>query len=93
MADTPKNLKQLEDATPELIRKLAELAKDLSPAERAVFSEIIESAAIHTQVVQAHDEGAQELVYAKPKSVHSTIGMKRQFAELPSLLGLETDGK
>jgi len=89
MADEPKNLKALEQATPKLIEKLSELTKRLTPEEKVVFSEIIESAALHTNVVQAHDEGADGLEFMKPKSVHSTTEMKRQYSKLPETLGLK----
>lgn len=88
-SNAPKNLKALEQATPQLIEKLAGLTKTLSPEEKLVFSEIIESAALHTNLVQAHAEGAKDLEFAKPKSVHSTVDMKRQYANLPRTLGLE----
>lgn len=88
----PKNLKELEAATPKLISKLKAMAETLTEEERAVFSEIIESAAIHTKVVQAHDEGDPDLVFAKPKSVHSTVRMKEEFAKLPRTLGLTQKG-
>lgn len=88
MANEPKNLKALEEATPSLIKKLAELTKTLSDDEKLVFSEIIESAALHSGLVQAHEEGEGELVFMKPKSVHSTIKMKEAYAQLPKTLGL-----
>lgn len=88
LSSVPKNLKALEEATPELIEKLTKLTKTLSPEEKLVFSEIIELAALHTSLVQAHDEGAKDLDFAKPKSVHSTTNMKRQYAALPKTLGL-----
>ena len=93
MVTEPKNLQALEDATPQLIEKLAGLAASLSPEEKLVFSEIIESAALHTALVQAHDEGAADIMHEKPKSVHSTLEMKRQFAELPSTLGLHQNSE
>jgi hypothetical protein len=84
----PKNLKELETALPSLVSKLKRLQKELTPEEQLVFSEIIESAAIHTRVVQAHEEGASEIVFAKPKSVHSTVKMKEAYVKLPKTLGL-----
>lgn len=87
--DAPKNLKELEAALPSLIDKLKELQKSLSPEEKLVLSEIIESAALHTDLVEAHEEGAPELAYTKPKSVHSTVAMKKQYKQLPEVLGLK----
>ncbi|ALV07412.1 hypothetical protein [Roseateles depolymerans] len=84
----PKNLDALEAATPTLIKKLAEMSKTLTPEEKQVLSEIVESAAIHTKLVQAHEEGDGDLVFMKPKSVHSTIKMKKAYADLPKKLGL-----
>lgn len=89
MATQPKNLKALEAATPTLIKKLAELTKTLTPEEKSVLSEIVDSAAIHTKLVQAHEEGSKDLVFAKPKSVHSTVKMKKAYADLPKKLGLK----
>lgn len=88
MANEPKNLAALEAATPTLIKKLSELTKTLTPEEKQVLSEIVESAAIHTRLVQAHEEGDGDLVFMKPKSVHSTVKMKKTYADLPKKLGL-----
>ena len=84
----PKNLKKLEAATPDLIAKLKTFTGELTADERLVFGEIIESAAIHSRVVRAHDEGDPTLVFAKPKSVHSTVKMKNEFSKLSQTLGL-----
>ena len=89
MATQPKNLAALEAATPTLVKKLAELAKTLTPSEKTVLSEIIDSAAIHTKLVQAHEEGDKDLIFMKPKSVHSTIKMKKAYANLPKKLKLD----
>jgi|GEM_PF-4900979 hypothetical protein len=84
-----KNADKLEAALPSLVEKLKALAETLSPDERVVFSEIIESAADHSEVVTAHDEGDLRIVYAKPKSVYSTASMKREYIKLPKTLGLK----
>lgn len=89
--DAPKNLKELEAALPSLIVKLKELQQTLSPEEKMVLSEIIESAALHTDVVEAHEEGSPELAYTKPKSVHSTVAMKKEYKKLPETLGLKQE--
>lgn len=71
-----------------MVAKLKAFTGALTADERVVFSEIIESAAIHSRVVRAHDEGDPSLVFAKPKSVHSTVKMKNEFSNLPQTLGL-----
>lgn len=84
--------RSLESALPSLIDKLEELSAGLNPEERVVFGEIIESAARHTALVQADDEGDHDKArYLKPKSVHSTTEMKRQYLELPRRLGLDSE--
>jgi hypothetical protein len=85
---------KLESALPSMIAKLRELQTKLSPEERVVFGEIIESAALHTQLVQAHDEGNHDiLLYGKPQSTHATTGMKAQYLQLPKYLGIEQTDK
>jgi hypothetical protein len=88
----PKNLKKLEAALPSLIKKLKALKENLSPEEQTVFSELVESAALHTEVVQAHEEGPEQIIFAKPKSVYSTLKMKAEYVRLPSTLGLTKAG-
>jgi len=89
LATAPKDLSALEAATPTLIKKLAKMTKTLTPEEMQVLSEIVESAAIYTKLVQAHEEGDGDIVFMKPKSVHSTIKMKKAYANLSKKLGLE----
>ncbi len=76
-------------ALPSLVAKLKDLADGLTAEEKLVFSEIIESAALHTNVIQAHDEGDPDIKFAKPKSVHSTTKMKTEYLKLPQTLGLK----
>jgi len=84
-----KDAEKLEEALPTLIEKLKALTDKLSPEEKRVFSEIVESAAEHSEVVVAHDEGDARIVYSKPKSVFSTASMKREYIKLPKTLGLK----
>lgn len=83
-----KHNQELEAALPGLVDKLKQLSATLSDDERVVFKEIIESAARHTQLIQAHDQGSVDIVYAKPVQVHSTVGMKEEYLQLPAKLGL-----
>lgn len=89
-SNTPQ---ELEAALPGLISKLKDLQTNLSEEEKIVFAEIIESAALHTQNVEADNEGSgKDLIeFAKPKSVHSTTKMKQQYLELPKTLGIKSD--
>lgn len=80
---------QLEGALPSLVEKLRALSETLTSEEKRVFSEIIESAALHSEVVAAHDEGDKRIIYAKPKSVYSTSAMKAEYIKLPKTLGLK----
>jgi hypothetical protein len=82
----------LEAALPSLISKLKELQSGLNADERQVFAEIIESAANHTVFVQADDEGRHDKkLFAKPKSAHSTVAMKKQYLRLPEIFGIKRD--
>jgi hypothetical protein len=84
------NAINLEAALPTLITKLQELQADLSPEEKLVFGEIIESASIHTKFIQSHDEGSHDIkMYFKPQSSHATMTMKQQYSQLPTLLGIK----
>lgn len=79
----------LEAAVPSLIAKLREVQANLLPEEKVIFGDIIESAALHTQAVQSHDEGRHDVkMYIKPRSAYATTGMKKQYAQLDTLLGI-----
>jgi hypothetical protein len=81
---------ELERALPSLLAKLKELQGNLSEEERVVFNEIIDSAAFHTEFVQADDEGRHDKkLYSKPKSSHSTVKMKQTYLKLPEYFGTE----
>ena len=87
----------LEAALPNLISRLQELEGDLDDEEREVFKYIIESAARHTVLVEARDEEWEPrpegmVDFDKPRSVHATLAMKREFHALPRTLGLSSDG-
>jgi hypothetical protein len=85
----------LEAALPDLISRLERLQSELDDDEREIFKYIIESAARHTALVEAREETPADPAlkdeYRKPRSVHATVGMKRQFHELPRRLGLSED--
>ena len=83
---------EYEAALPNLIEKLKELQAILTPDELAVFTEIIESAAIHTEFVMADDEGRHDKkLYMKPQSSHASTSMKEIYLRLPSLLGTKPE--
>ena len=78
---------KLEAAMPKLINKLQELQQELSPEEKKVFGEIINSAARHTNsVVEAQYKGSQ---FTKPISAAATLRMKHQMIDLPKTLSIE----
>jgi hypothetical protein len=80
----------LEAALPGLLEKFKKLQASLSAEERVVFGELIDSAAFHTQFVQADDEGRHDKkLYSKPKSVHSTTRMKEMYLKMPEYFGTE----
>jgi hypothetical protein len=86
---------ELESALPGLIAKLQDLQSTLSEEEKVVFSEIIESAALHTQEIESDQEGRPrtQSAFNKPPSVYSTTKMRQKYMELPKLLGAELDKK
>lgn len=88
MSDSSKDVAALERSLPSLVAKLKALSDSLSPEEKAVFKEIVESAAKHTELVNAHSQGDPALANAKPMSVHSTASMKKEFMNLKKTLGL-----
>ena len=78
----------LEASLPTLTRKLEELKKGLNPDEQAVFSSIVNSAALHLEAMQAIGHTAQ-IAYAKPISAVATVGVRKQLINLPKALGLD----
>ena len=77
----------LEASLPTLTQKLEALQKTLSPEERAVFSSIVNSAALHLQSMQAISPTA-EVRYSKPISAAATVRVREQLIDLPKKLGL-----
>ena len=78
----------LEQALPTLTKKLKELQKSLSPDEEAVFSSIVNSAAIHLEAIKAV-EATAEVRYSKPISAVATVAVRKQLLRLPKTLGLD----
>ena len=83
----PLNKETLEAALPTLTGKLAELAGKLTEEERAVFSSIVNSAALHLKSMDAISSTAA-VEYAKPISAAATVVVRNSLVELPSTLGL-----
>ena len=77
----------LEASLPSLTKKLKALQKDLNAEEQAVFSSIVNSAALHLQAMQALGNTA-EIRFAKPISAVATVGVREQLLKLPKTLGL-----
>lgn len=85
---TDDRSEEYEAALPGLVDRLKDFNKDLSVEERELFAEIIESAAKHTEFVQADDEGRHDKkLYMKPPSSHATANMKQTYLDLPVILG------
>jgi hypothetical protein len=78
---------QLEKSLPTLTEKLRELQSELSDEERAVFSSIVSSAALHLQSMKAIESTA-EIRYAKPISAAATTAVRNHLLRLPETLGL-----
>jgi hypothetical protein len=79
--------RRLQSALPTLTKKLKELRSELSPEEQAVFSSIVNSAALHLQSMEAIESTA-EVRYAKPISAAATVGVRKALLRLPKTLGL-----
>jgi hypothetical protein len=71
----------LDKALPSLTEKLHELEGGLSEEERAVFSGIVNSAAVHLESMQAI-AGDMEIRYSKPISAAATASVRDQMIEL-----------
>jgi endonuclease III len=78
----------LEASLPSLTKKLKELQKGLSKDEQAVFSSIINSAAIHLESTKAI-EATAEIIYSKPISAVASVGVRKTLMKLPKTLGLD----
>ncbi|AHE31644.1 hypothetical protein [Burkholderia pseudomallei] len=78
----------LEAALPTLTKKLKELNASLTPEEQAVFSSIVNSAAIHLESLKAIESTA-EVRFAKPISAVATTAVRRQIIALPKKLHLD----
>lgn len=77
----------LEASLPSLTKKLQALQNNLSDDEKAVFSSIVNSAAIHLQSLQAVSDTA-DIIYSKPISAVASIGVRKALLDLPSKLKL-----
>lgn len=81
------NSEALEAALPTLTKKLKELQNGLSADEKAVFSSIVSSAALHLKSMEAIGTTAK-IEYAKPISAAATAGVRKSIVALPKKLGL-----
>jgi hypothetical protein len=89
--DRAEEQKQLEEALPSLLSKLDELREGLDDSERGVLDEIIQSAARHTEFVQADDVSRHgDKLYMKPMSVHTSTRMKEEMLAMPKRFGIDT---
>lgn len=78
----------LEQSLSTLTGKLAALKEDLGEEERAVFDEIINSAAGHLSNLQ-HDANVEEkLAYVKPISAAATSKIRSEILALPKALNI-----
>lgn len=83
---------ELEAALPTLIEKLKAMQESLNDDEKRVFSDIIRSAAKHSEVIKAAGEGALEKIrYMKPMSVHATDAVREHLIGLPKSLDLSSE--
>lgn len=83
----PINQETLEAALPTLTNKLAALTGKLTEEERAVFSSIVNSAALHLKSMDAISSTAA-VEYAKPISAAATVVVRNGLVDLPGALGL-----
>jgi hypothetical protein len=90
MADKQQSVdsKALEASLPTLTKKLQELQHGLTDDEKAVFSSIINSAALHLEATKAIEPTA-EIRYAKPISAVASIAVRNTLLQLPKKLGLD----
>jgi hypothetical protein len=79
--------KALEASLPSLTKKLKALQSELNEDEQAVFSSIINSAALHLEATKAIESTA-EIRYSKPISAVASIGVRNTLLRLPKTLGL-----
>jgi hypothetical protein len=79
--------KALEASLPTLTIKLKALKETLSKDEQAVFSSIVNSAALHLEAMDAIGHTA-DISYAKPISAVATVGVRKKLISLPNALGL-----
>ena len=86
-AEEKLDTKALEASLPSLTKKLKELQKGLNEEEQAVFSSIINSAALHLEATKAIDSTA-EIRYAKPISAVASVGVRKTLLRLPKTLGV-----
>jgi TRAP-type C4-dicarboxylate transport system substrate-binding protein len=78
---------QLEAALDSMVDKLRTFNASLQPDEQDALQELLEAARVHSDDIQARDEGdLAKLVYDKPIQVHATYAMKEKMKQLPDLI-------
>lgn len=82
---------ELQSSLPGLVEKLKGLTESLTDEEKMLFSDIIDSAAIHTEATRSISNSPERIIFAKPKSVHATTETQERFIQLPEELGLQTE--
>jgi hypothetical protein len=87
-AKSTLDAKALEASLPGLTQKLSELQKGLSDDEKAVFSSIVNSAALHLKSLQALSDSA-DIIFMKPISAVATVGVRQHLINLPQTLHLD----
>jgi hypothetical protein len=90
-ADVEFEAAELEAALPTLTDKLKALQGELNEDERAVFSSIVNSAALHLERLQALSGGDSAEMAFKPISAVATTTVRDHLLELPHTLGLAGD--
>lgn len=85
--DPGLDTKALEEALPTLKAKLEKLQSGLTADEKAVFSSIVSSAALHLKSMDPISV-TTKIEYAKPISAAATVGVRNSIIDLPNALGL-----
>jgi hypothetical protein len=83
----PVACEKLEIALDSMVDKLKDFHDGLDHEEQAALLELLESAKVHTDSIQARDEGdLAKIVYDKPIQVHATYAMKEKMKSLPDII-------
>jgi hypothetical protein len=85
---TSPNSAALEAALPTLTKKLKQMQQTMSRDELAIFSSIVNSAAMQLKSAAAIEDDVAEVRYAKPISAVATTAVRNQILRLPKTLGL-----